>query len=432
MLKKLGRKNAYTLLEILLVLAAIAILSVIIFVLINPEKQHQKFRDEQRVMHQSGLSSALQQYFMENRNDSGFIPNLMQEICNTGEQGLDHDIDCSGTVDLSFLVPNYIDKIPSDPSVENLINQGLAQNNGTGYIVSKSSDFSKASIIVNKEINLCPQGFIPVPGNSLYGTEDFCVMKYEAKAVDTENGNQIIADGGHSLAVPWSGLSGQTKYRAVSVPEGRPWVSIPPRDSNYYDATEACQDIDARLISNNEWMTIARNIESVGSNWSDGQVGNGTLSVGNVSSLASMDGTDPLTGVNKRTHALTNGEVVWDMSGNVWNWTGDLIRSFDDQPNNSISPAFSSFLEWTDVDDFGSFIYDELRPSNSGWNSNQGMGTFYLRSEDKKDWVLGIKRGSRWTKSVQNSGVFAMHAGQLQTEGGNSSGFRCTAPQNSF
>ena len=25
--------------------------------------------------------------------------------------------------------------------------------------------------------------------------------------------------------------------------------------------------------------------------------------------------------VPKRTHTLSNGEVIWDMAGNVWEWT---------------------------------------------------------------------------------------------------------------
>ena len=27
----------------------------------------------------------------------------------------------------------------------------------------------------------------------------------------------------------------------------------------------------------------------------------------------------------KRTHTLSNGEVIWDMAGNVWEWTSDVM-----------------------------------------------------------------------------------------------------------
>src|SRR5690606_37026488 len=47
----------------------------------------------------------------------------------------------------------------------------------------------------------CPSGFIVVPGSSLFGTDAFCVMKYEAKNAGSN--------------VP------------VSPASGTPWVSIP-------------------------------------------------------------------------------------------------------------------------------------------------------------------------------------------------------------
>src|SRR5579884_4158748 len=35
----------------------------------------------------------------------------------------------------------------------------------------------------------CPEGYILVPGSKLYGTSDFCVMKYEAKCAETSSPN---------------------------------------------------------------------------------------------------------------------------------------------------------------------------------------------------------------------------------------------------
>jgi hypothetical protein len=36
-------------------------------------------------------------------------------------------------------------------------------------------------------------GFIPVPGSGIYGTNDFCVSKYEIKIKDNDNGNQVYS-----------------------------------------------------------------------------------------------------------------------------------------------------------------------------------------------------------------------------------------------
>lgn len=45
-------------------------------------------------------------------------------------------------------------------------------------------------------------------------------------------------------------------------------------------AIAACKSIGAHLITNNEWMTIARNAEQNPNNWSSGQVGNGYMYAG--------------------------------------------------------------------------------------------------------------------------------------------------------
>src|SRR5690606_23412475 len=89
-----------------------------------------------------------------------------------------------------------------------------------------------------------PTGFIPVPGNSKFGTSNFCVMKYEAKEV--------------------GGI-------AVSQPEGLPW-SLKRSDARV-EAEGACSG--CRLMSMNEWLTIAHNALNVPSNWSGGSVGSG-------------------------------------------------------------------------------------------------------------------------------------------------------------
>jgi len=91
------------------------------------------------------------------------------------------------------------------------------------------------------------------------------------------------------------------------------------------------------MLSNPEWMTIARDVEQVDENWSSGTKGVGVLARGHSDNLpnyaleASADDNDPyyLTGNSsadlpnygweqRRTHILSNGEKVWDMSGNLY------------------------------------------------------------------------------------------------------------------
>ncbi len=223
--------------------------------------------------------------------------------------------------------------------------------------------------IVSNVVN-CPAGYIAVPGNPLYGTQDFCVMKYEAKAV-----------------------GGVARRQAAETP----WVSI-----NQTTARTACQTAGGRLMNLRERQTIARNLEGVGSNWSGGSVGSGSLWRGHSDNApagalaASTNDADGYSGtgnvapsVERRTHTLSNGQVIWDMSGNVWEWLDDTILG-QEKPNND---SGFYFQEWTDFNTggtYGTLSYDLTRPSNSTWNSAQGVGQYFagtVTSGDYQEWT---------------------------------------------
>lgn len=174
----------------------------------------------------------------------------------------------------------------------------------------------------------CPTNFLEVPFNTSVGTTtDFCVAKYEMRCV------------GSSCPTSTPGVNAV----ATSQSSGTPWTYI-----NHPDSITACSNLNAingvsnkfALISNPEWMTIARNIESVDSNWSSGTAGSGTLPIGwtdlNSGPAPSTDasclyntGSDTCaaTGLFKyrRTHTLANGDVIWDLSGSVWEWINWIV-----------------------------------------------------------------------------------------------------------
>jgi len=108
--------------------------------------------------------------------------------------------------------------------------------------------FIDGNLILNGVIkqSTCPSGYVLVPGNNDFGTNDFCVMKYEAQVSSIK--------------------------QAVSVQGGSPWTDV-----SWYDAREACKRSGAHLITNAEWMTVARDIEQQASNWQSGVVGTGCL-----------------------------------------------------------------------------------------------------------------------------------------------------------
>jgi len=120
--------KGFTLLEILLVVAAIAILAGIVIVAINPNKQLGDTRNSQRKADVNTILNAVYQYAIDN---SGTLPasitTTQTEICKTGGT-------CTGLIDLGVLTTNekYIISIPFDPTG--------SSTNGAGYEIKKTSN----------------------------------------------------------------------------------------------------------------------------------------------------------------------------------------------------------------------------------------------------------------------------------------------------
>lgn len=231
----------------------------------------------------------------------------------------------------------------------------------------------------------------------------FCVMKYEAKS-----------EGG----------------LATSQASGDPWVSI-----NQKAAISACQAIGANLITNAQWTALARNIEGVSSNWSNGAVGNGVLARGwaaytsygdswTNSGVASSTGPSCLynTGANacgstgthlyKRTHTLSNGETIWDLSGNVWEWNSDTCSQTNWYNNGA-------WIEW-DNSNLSDYEKPNAGPSGA-FTSSHGAGRYYGCTKNGNGFV----RGGGWGTGAY-AGVFALSLYNGPTNSPASFGFRCT------
>ena len=131
----LSRKTeGFTMLEILLVVAAIAILAGIVIVAINPGKQLAETRNAQRHSAVNTIINGIYQYSIDNRGalPAGVVSGTScdtatNEVCITGGT-------CTGLIDLSVLTDNgtYLVQVPEDPS-------GSANANGTGYHAVKTT-----------------------------------------------------------------------------------------------------------------------------------------------------------------------------------------------------------------------------------------------------------------------------------------------------
>lgn len=122
----------------------------------------------------------------------------------------------------------------------------------------------------------------------------------------------------------------------------------------------------------------------------------------------------------RRTSTLSNAAVIWDFSGNLWNWV-DYVNA-----NDKPTPAINGSLEFTAVSGSLTSPKSHLVPLNSvqpwwndSWNSAQGIGKIY----PAPNGVGGrLVRGATWTSGSSSAGLFGMDLG-----GGSLSyvGFRC-------
>lgn len=136
----------FTLLEVLLVVAIIAILAGIVIIAINPGKNLGDTRNSQRSADVNTIMNGTYQYILDNngnlpavgaRAGAVAISTTATEICTTTA------VSCTGLVDLAVLTTSgkYLVAIPADPQCPTGCNA-----NGTGYKIAKDAN---GRLIVN-------------------------------------------------------------------------------------------------------------------------------------------------------------------------------------------------------------------------------------------------------------------------------------------
>jgi prepilin-type N-terminal cleavage/methylation domain-containing protein len=122
-------KKGFTLIEVLLVIAIIAILASIVIIAVNPARQIAQSNNAQRRSNVNAILNAVSQYGVDNRGTlpSGIPTSTATDICQTTA------VDTSGCVDLSVLTSNqlYLSAMPYDPT-SNTVNL-------TGYQIIKTT-----------------------------------------------------------------------------------------------------------------------------------------------------------------------------------------------------------------------------------------------------------------------------------------------------
>ena len=337
-------------------------------------------------------------------------------------------------------INNYIDLTP-----ENLCNrsnmQGMNFNTSTGVLTWNPRDgqnglyefklvatdnihidYAYVTVSISNDLSgpdcsdAGGDSWTAVLGDPDYGTEDFCVMKYEAK---------------DNSGVP------------ESVPAGTPWASI-----NQQDARTECASLGLgyHLISNDEWMTLTSNAAGNVSNWSGSSVGSGFLNRGHTDGdpFQACDGYKEYVDTDcadsgseakfteKRTNNLLDGSVVWDLGGNVSEWTSYFNDSDKPYDADDGGPVMD-FREYTQIDTgFTTMPLSYLVPTNSvksfwndSWTSSENIGKYYAGANGSGGALM---RGGSWASGATESGLFYAnsHSGPMVTAPG--IGFRCVAP----
>ncbi len=126
----------------------------------------------------------------------------------------------------------------------------------------------------------------------------------------------------------------------------------------------------------------------------------------------------------RRTNNLSNGNVIWDFGGNVYQWVNAYDSSNKPGTATNASNEYSAMGAGT-----ASWPRSGLVPQNStqawwtdSWNSTQGIGQIYPGTNGSGG---ALPRGAGFG-SDSFAGPFAAHLGNAPSAAGSNIGFRCT------
>lgn len=190
----------------------------------------------------------------------------------------------------------------------------------------------------------------------------------------------------------------------VSIADAAPWVEI-----DYHQAREAAQRAGLSLLTESRALAIAWDVAQQDINWIGGKVGEGKLFQG--LHKGNVDEAQPGTFESddqeeRRWLQLSNGERIYDFSGNTFSWIFDDIHGDE---NGIVAKRF-------EADDISLQAPYGIREKGMGW-----------RPDGARDWSGGaLFRGGYWY-SGSDAGAFRLGYGWPGNRRG-LVGFRCTRP----
>lgn len=458
------KNKGFTLIELLTVIGILAVLVVAVVIIINPTERARAARDAKRVEDLNSIQSAIELAMTQDSSLSLGDPNVvytsllasnsdcfdlnlptlptgMSYRCVTSEGNL-RKTDGSGWLPVNLSNIGAIGNIPPLPlDPVNLATkklyylyvlqgalyklQGLVES--MKYLDIARRDGGRSSIAIEKGSNVTlstgsfPDGWIRVPGNSILGTSDFWVMQYEAK-YDTDGngvGNDAATCTFSQASDTWdwgrAGIDCPTTWTGnsvVSSAEGSVIANITPDE-----ADSACEAGGSHVITNAEWMTIARNIEQQPQNWTGGSVGSGCIFMGQSSNYIcgySEEGSKVGKGVNRDPKVklrLSNSLEIWDFAGNASERVKKDIstNAVYGGPKVNDDNRWLSNINFTSLTSYGQLGYDGVRPSDPSWDDTKGVGKMGMFFDGSTGGGMCMYRGG--ASVGETAGVYSMNLG---------------------
>ena len=257
-------------------------------------------------------------------------------------------------------------------------------------------------------------------------TENFCVMKFEAKFVNYSGKSN--SDSYNT----WNWGTATGNLNITSSASGGPIAYI-----SQTDAELACQNlgIGYHLMSNAQLIAIVNDAELLAINWNSSIVYNGSmmrghsdsapylaLSVPNISNSYDQTGQS-FPSNQRRTLNLSNNEVIWDIAGNVWEWTNDNLSASGIL--NSTLGLSDGWREWNIVDPSK---YAYLMPYNKSLTSINSIGQVYVdggTADFGGGTIHALLRGGDWSNGV-SAGAYSLYLRAAPSFTYSTFGFRCT------
>ncbi|HUX35751.1 MAG TPA: SUMF1/EgtB/PvdO family nonheme iron enzyme [Candidatus Paceibacterota bacterium] len=484
-------RNSFTLIELLVVVSIISILAVFVIMTLNPAELLKQGRDSQRISDLDTINHALGLFQVDNIAGSlgtasityVSIPDPTATSTTLGNQcgGLNLPILPSGwsyhcsasstyrnTNGTGWLPVNFssaslgspLGSLPVDPvnsAATTTADYYTYSTNNSGWVLkaltlesakeqplaAKDGGLSPTTYEAGSSLSMAtpyvfPINWVKVPGNGTYGTSDFWVMKYDAKCVQASTNLPLTSPdtGYHTYSDSSQNCSGS--YYPASAPDGYPIANI-----THTNAVTYCSNIGAHLLTNDEYMTIARNAEQVSSNWSGGSPGSGYMYSGHndnapaTALTASTDDTQGYSGETntggnqRRTLTLSNGSVVWDFAGNVWQHVQRSVMNVGDLTTTMNLPSCTgggASWAWCQFPSISAWTADVAQsisgPSNTGWNSTQGVGQVYTYGTGGNQATTVFLRGGSWDNGATD-GPFALLLAWTAGSTYSLVGFRC-------